>query len=199
MVSLRASLRHGTLGALLLLSVGGVCTPASAFGADLTPSANLSKIQYDPSTGSTESATLRTRTTVLDGYAPLSAVETDFLEEASESELATSSLRRAQGALSELGLLMEDDGALSLSFGGPLQSQGRDAALLNSIIVEREQGARAEDLIQSLVNEQLWSVAAAHKLQQDHQPLHFGYGIYAQFRGSELQHIGIGISGRLRF
>ena len=64
---------------------------------------------------------------------------------------------------------MEDDGALSLSFGGPLQSQGRDAALLNSIIVEREQGARAEDLIQSLVNEQLWSVAAAHKLAVDEQ------------------------------
>lgn len=104
----------------------------------------------------------------------------------------------ARVKLSGHDLFLADD-KLSLSVGVPLQTTSGRVTVLNNIFVRSKRDMRVRDLVLSLVNQNLWSVAASHKVPLAYKPLNFGYGVYAQFRGSELRHIGLGFSGRLKF
>ncbi len=134
----------------------------------------------------------------LERTASYSFSETDAQENDLMYDPRATWLLGARVKISGNNLFFADD-KLSLSVGVPLQTTSGRVTVLNNIFVRRKRDMRVRDLVLSLVNENLWSVAAAHQLPLAYKPLHFGYGVYAQFRGSELRHLGLGFSSRLKF
>lgn len=210
MRGLSGSFGQGVFGALISLCLGFMCaSPAPAFAieyaADQTPLAepfsDTLESRFFPSNGVDAAIPLEATgkwNVGFDRYAPRSFAETDSRETQLVLNRGETWLMGARAQISGNDLFFVDD-KLSLSVGVPLQTTAGRVGVLNNIFVQRKRDMRIRDLVLSLVNEKLWSVAAAHKLPIAYKPLNFGYGIYAQFRGSELRHVGLGFSGRLRF
>lgn len=219
MSSLPVSKGRGVLGALICLSFGLLCASAAPVSAIEFETLQTPIFEQNPGfgqDGATEGALEarfvpsidRNETIPLDpdgkwnigfdNYAAPSFAQTDIRETQIVLDNRTSWLTGARAQISGHSLFLIDD-KLSLSLGVPLQVTAGRVPILNNVFVQNKRHMRVKDLVLSLVNEKMWSVAAAHKLPIAYKPLKFGYGVYAQFRGSELRHVGLGFSGRLSF
>lgn len=209
MNSLPVSIGRGVLGALMCLSFAVLCAPPPASALEhAAPGVAI----FDPSTGSLESqwkpplglaaaAALGSPGKWDTGFEPYTAprfAEVDLRDMPTVLDGPATWLMGARAGGKGHRLFLVDD-KLALSLGVPLKITAGRVPILNNMFVQRKRDMRVKDLVLSLVNEKQWSVAAAHKLPIVYKPLQLGYGVYAQFQGSELRHVGLGFSGRLRF
>ena len=201
---------RGALTALVCLSFGVVCSGAPPVAALEYAAANTTLL--DPAADIFENRPVRSTglhgtvpmapsgkwTLGFDGYTAQTFAEIDSRESQLKAYTPVSPLTGARVQVSGHDLFFVDD-KLSLSIGVPLQATTGRVNVLNNVFVRRKRDMRVRDLVLSLLNEEMWSVAAAHQLPLAYRPLNFGYGVYAQFRGAEFQHVGLGFSSRLRF
>lgn len=187
------------LGALASLGFSVLCMaalPASAL--EYEPASALVDVEADAPARASLYGIADKWSLKIDRTASYRFGESDIRDTGLTTNHQATWLLGARVKLSGHSLFLVDD-KLSLSVGVPLQTTSGRVTVLNNIFVRSKQDMRLRDMVLSLVNQNLWSLAASHKLPLAYKPLNFGYGVYAQFRGSELRHVGLGFSSRLRF
>lgn len=193
------------LGALAVLSFGVFCASASQVSAleyesEAAPARAL-ELHLAPSAGRDQAVRVVSSgkwAVDLDSTASRSFSESDIRDTGLSANHQATWLLGAQVKLSGHNLFFADD-KLSLSVGVPLQTSAGRVRMLNGIFVRGKRDMRVRDLVLSMINNNLWSLAASHKLPTGYKPLRIGYGLYAQFRGDEFKNVGLGLSSRLRF
>lgn len=84
--------------------------------------------------------------------------------------------------------------ALSLALGMPLQTASGHVTVSGGVFDRQTRELRIVDQRVSLGTEEIWSISAIHSLPFAWDLARFGYGFYAQFAGSELDEMGLGVS-----
>lgn len=119
-----------------------------------------------------------------------------------DNEASSASLFSDVGAIWSMGASLQATGydvliggdALSLAVGMPLQTASGHVTISGGIFDRQTRQLRIEDQRVSLTTEEIWSLSAIHSLPFAWNLARFGYGLYAQFTGSEMDELGLGVS-----